>query len=440
MSYDFRNYLKAAGLGESAPVRRRKVNVKPKAFNAIAFAESYKFIAEDGKRMALSNNRLNNELRRTAAKGEAGAEEFKEKLKSGMAKVKKVLIELYDKIIRFFTETVRYWMSNERKVAKVIAQLRNAKKVSGKKDKFSVPVSAYGEIRKGRKESFGSFGEREYELGDKSPDDVYNDGVSAGAASRDGEVAAKDQTISKLTADIASLEAKYKKARAIINRQNAKANDLTKRLNTLKERAKYLFKSKREVQAQLDSISKETKVFVVEAQKDNLTPAISVPAVAEVSSSRFDLMIELLSNVEADKDSNLDEIKELCSSLTESFRTTNKEILEDLKPVEGGNITIDRKNYEEIVDLYIELLGNSKGGTNGMQSLNKNIRRYTSELRALKEKFKGNEDPSEEETLKYQAKRVAIQTQSTITNLFIGFNDKITGYIVNLGGRVASAA
>lgn len=434
MSYDFRNYLKAAGLGESAPVRRRKTNVKPKAFNAIAFAESYKFIAEDGKRMALSNNRLNNELRRTAAKGEAGAEEFKEKLKSGMAKVKKVLIELYDKIIRFFTETVRYWMSNERKVAKVIANLRNAKKVSGKKDKFSVPVSAYGKIKDGRGESFYGFGEDE--LGDK----IYADGVRDGKASMDTEIKAKDQAIDKLSAENASLKAKYEKAIAIIRKQSQRANGLAKKLNTLKERAKYLFKSKREVQAQLDSISKETKVFVVEVQKDNLSPAVSVPAVSEVSSSRFDLMIELLSNVEADKDSNLDEIKELCSDLTESFRTTNKEILEDLKPAEGGNITIDRKNYEEIVDLYIELLGQSKGGTNGMQSLNKNIRRYTSELRTLKEKFKGNEDPSEEETLKYQAKRVAIQTQSTITNLFIGFNDKITGYIVNLGGRVASAA
>lgn len=434
MSYDFRNYLKAAGLGESAPVRRRKTNVKPKAFNAIAFAESYKFIAEDGKRMALSNNRLNNELRRTAAKGEAGAEEFKEKLKSGMAKVKKVLIELYDKIIRFFTETVRYWMSNERKVAKVIAQLRNAKKVSGKKDKFSVPVAAYGNIKDGRGESFYGFGEDE--LGDK----IYADGVRDGKASMDSEIKAKDQAIGKLSADYATLKAKYEKAKAIIQKQSSRANGLAKKLNTLKERAKYLFKSKREVQAQLDSISKETKVFVVEVQKDNISPAVSVPAVSEVSASRFDLMIELLSNVEADKDSNLDEIKELCSDLTESFRTTNKEILEDLKPAEGGNITIDRKNYEEIVDLYIELLGQSKGGTNGMQSLNRNIRKYTSELRALKEKFKGNEDPSEEETLKYQAKRVAIQTQSTITNLFIGFNDKITGYIVNLGGRVASAA
>lgn len=434
MSYDFRNYLKAAGLGESAPVRRRKTNVKPKAFNPMAFAESYKFIAEDGKRMALSNNRLNNELRRTAAKGEAGAEEFKEKLKSGMSKVKKVLIELYDKIIRFFTETVRYWMSNERKVAKVIAQLKNAKKVSGKKDKFSVPVSAYGKIKDGRGESFYGFGEDE--LGDK----IYADGVRDGKASMDGEIKAKDQAIEKLSADYASLKAKYEKAKAIIQKQSSRANGLAKKLNTLKERAKYLFKSKREVQAQLDSISKETKVFVVEVQKDNLSPAVSVPAVSEVSSSRFDLMIELLSNVEADKDSNLDEIKELCSDLTESFRTTNKEILEDLKPAEGGNITIDRKNYEEIVDLYIDLLTKSKGGTYGMQSLNKNIRRYTSELRALKEKFKGNEDPSEEETLKYQAKRVAIQTQSTITNLFIGFNDKITGFIVNLGGRVASAA
>lgn len=440
MSYDFRNYLKAAGLGESAPVRRRKTNVRPKAFNPIAFAESYKFIAEDGKRMALSNNRLNNELRRTAAKGEAGAEEFKEKLKDGMGKVKKVLIELYDKIIRFFTETVRYWMSNERKVAKVIAQLKNAKKVSGKKDKFSVPVAAYGEIRKGRKESFGSFGEREYDLGDKTPDDVYNDGIRDGQASRDAEINAKDQTIAAQQKEIARVNNLLQIAKKHWKKQQTKANTLAKNLDTLAGRAKYLWKSKKEVESQLASVRQEMKNMITEANKENATPAAVVPAVSEVSASRFNLMIELLSNVEADKDSNLDEIKELCSSLTESFRTTNKEIIDELKPAEGGNINVDRKNYEELVDLYIDMLSASKGGTNGMRSLNGNIRKYTSELRALKEKFKQNEDPSEEETLKYQAKRVAIQTQSTITNLFIGFNDKITGFMVKLGGRVASAA
>lgn len=434
MSYDFRNYLKAAGLGESAPVRRRKTNVRPKAFNPIAFAESYKFIAEDGKRMALSNNRLNNELRRTAAKGEAGAEEFKEKLKSGMSKVKKVLIELYDKIIRFFTETVRYWMSNERKVAKVIAQLRNAKKVSGKKDKFSVPVAAYGEIKNGRGESFYGFGEDE--LGDK----IYADGVRDGKASMDSEIKAKDQTISMQANEIQALRKALSNAKKLSASQSSRAKELSKRLETLKGRAKHLFSSKKELEAQLANISKETKVFVVEVNNQNVSPAVATPAVSEVSASRFDLMIELLSNVEASKDSNIDEIKELCSDLTESFRTTNKEIIETLKPAEGGNINIDRSNYEELVDLYIDLLSKAKGGTYGMQSLNRNIRKYTSELRTLKEKFKQNEDPSEEETLKYQAKRVAIQTQSTITNLFIGFNDKITGFMVKLGGRVASAA
>ena len=437
---DFRKYLNAAGLGESAPVRRRKTNIKPKAFNPMAFAESYKFIAEDGKRMALSNNRLNKELRGIAAKGEAGAEEFKEKFKDGMAKVKKVLIELYDKIIRFFTETVRYWMSNERKIAKVVAQLKNAKKASGKKDKFSVPVSAYGDIRNGRGESFSGFGE-----------DRYKDGIRDGQASMSKEIKTKDDVISSQASTISSqsdrignLEAKLKKAielgKKIYSNQNAKARELANRLETLKGRAKHLASSKKELEAQLANIGKETKVFVIEVTKEAVSPAISAPAVAEVSSSRFNLMIELLSNVEADKDSKIEEIKELCTSLTDSFRETNKEIIETLKPVDGGSINVDRSNYEELVDLYINLLSSARGGANGMKTLNGNIRKYTAELRALKESFKEKEDPSEEETLKYQAKRVAIQTQTTVTNLYIGFNDKITGFMVSLGGKVASAA
>lgn len=424
MSYDFRNYLKAAGLGESAPVRRRKVNVKPKAFNPMAFAESYKFIAEDGKRMALSNNRLNSELRRTAAKGEAGAEEFKEKLKDGMAKVKKVLIELYDKIIRFFTETVRYWMSNERKIAKVIANLKNAKKVSGKKDKFSVPVSSYGAAKGGRAEGYNAFGEY---------DDEYGRGVQDGKNSRNGEVEALEKTVTAVGNKADSILKQAQNWKKVAKENEAKygrtASELRAATNKVAELEKALANS-----------AKTMNSMVSDAEKLDLSPAASIAAISKVNAVRFTALVDTLGNVGANKDSNLDEIKQLCSDMVEGFRTTNKDVMEKLTIAEKGNITIDRKNYEELVDLYIDTLSDMKGGSFGMNSLNKNIRQYTTELRSLKESYKKEENPSEEETLKYQAKRVAIQTQSTATNLFIGFNDKIIGIVVRLGGRVASAA
>ena len=59
-----------------------------------------------------------------------GESELKEKLKSGAEKVKKFLIELYDKCIRFFTETVRYFFSAEKRYRRIAVQW---KAVMGKK-------------------------------------------------------------------------------------------------------------------------------------------------------------------------------------------------------------------------------------------------------------------------------------------------------------------
>lgn len=419
---DFRKYLNAAGLGESAPVRRRRANIKPKAFNPMAFAESYKFIAEDGKRMALSNNRLNKELRGIAAKGEAGAEEFKEKFKEGMSKVKKVLIELYDKIIRFFTETVRYWMSNERKIAKVIANLKNAKKVSGKKDKFSVPVSTYGAAKGGRSESFRSFGEAE------AGDDDQDRGLSP-----DYLISKQQQVVDEVMKTNGNVIKQAQNWKKVAKENEAKYGQAASKLRTATNKIAELERALEETAKTITSMATETKGL-------DLSPAASISSICKVNGVRFTALIDTLSNVGATKDSNLDEIKELCSDMLDGFRTTNKEVMEKLTIAEGGTVTIDRANYEELVDLYISTLSEMKGGSFGMNSLNKNIRQYTNELRALKESFKKEENPSEEQTLKYQAKRVAIQTQTTATNLFIGFNDKIIGIVVKLGGKVASAA
>lgn len=117
------DYLNQFGLGESAGYnRKRAIKVAPKAFNPIAYAEAYAYVIQDGKRMKISANNLRKKCNALAAAGEKAG--IVEAVKEGAKKVKDFLIKLYEKAVKFFTETVRYWMSNERKVAKVVAQLK----------------------------------------------------------------------------------------------------------------------------------------------------------------------------------------------------------------------------------------------------------------------------------------------------------------------------
>ena len=138
---NFNDYMESAGFGESAILstgkKTRKVAVK--APNAVAFAESYAFIMADKYRMTIQADRLNRTCRAMAAKGES-VEDIKEKVKEGIDKVKKVLVELYDKAIRFFTETVRYWLSNERRLVKALADAKAVVKRSFDENKKDVTV------------------------------------------------------------------------------------------------------------------------------------------------------------------------------------------------------------------------------------------------------------------------------------------------------------
>ena len=125
---DFDKYLAAAGFGESVSLGgKRNRKVKPKAPNPVAYAESYAFIRNDATRMELENVRMHVKVARIKASGEA-FDDIKDKVvttvKDGYSKVKKTLIELYEKAIRFFTETVRYFFSNEKKVGKMLAQIK----------------------------------------------------------------------------------------------------------------------------------------------------------------------------------------------------------------------------------------------------------------------------------------------------------------------------
>ena len=118
-NYSINEILKATGLGvgEGFSPKRGRRNATIKTFSASAYCESYSFIVKDELRNNLQSAQLTREIEGIRARGE-GVDEIKDKVKEGVAKVKKILIELYDKAIRFFTETVAYWLSNEKKIGK----------------------------------------------------------------------------------------------------------------------------------------------------------------------------------------------------------------------------------------------------------------------------------------------------------------------------------
>lgn len=412
---DFRKYLNAAGLGESAPVRRRKTNIKPKAFNPMAFAESYKFIAEDGKRMALSNNRLNKELRGIAAKGEAGAEEFKEKFKEGMQKVQKVLIELYDKIIRFFTETVRYWMSNERKVAKTISNLNNAKKAAEKKETFYIPGGILEASQTNAGESFRGLGEEE------GKQRLINPNKKAASAAADKKA---DAEVAKLKAEIEA--GKQQGEKLVSSLKVVKMGSLSDL--EIAEKA-------------FEDATKEATTSIQNAKN-------SIVTVLPLASTTLEgLAFNILTTMGIVSEGKVtvgqytaESAKSAMNDIVEYMRKLVKEAISDIKVDGNSKETLGKQGYISVCDAMINLLNKMKGEGRGMRALNQQIRNLTEAKRKLQALFKEIKEPSEEETLKYQIARHAISTQTTLLNMYIGANDKLIGIGIQISGKVIAAS
>ena len=127
MSSNIDNLLDLVGLGESSVPSSRIISTSNAPFNAEAYAECYEYALLDGHNITIDSLRLRDELISMRARGE-GLDDIKSKIKEGVDKVKKVLLELYDKAIRFFTETVAYFFSNEKKIGTVLPKLKAAVK------------------------------------------------------------------------------------------------------------------------------------------------------------------------------------------------------------------------------------------------------------------------------------------------------------------------
>ena len=136
------NILSQYGFGESVSLGgiSRVKNTEP---NHQAYAECYAYAMRE--EVAMENEKLlmRIEVAKIRATGEGLkdiANKVKDTVKEGTEKVKKALVTMYEKAIRFFTETVRYFFSNEKKLGKLEASIKASLKRTAKDDKKEIKM------------------------------------------------------------------------------------------------------------------------------------------------------------------------------------------------------------------------------------------------------------------------------------------------------------
>ena len=136
------NILSQYGFGESVSLGgiSRVKNTEP---NHQAYAECYAYAMRE--EVAMENEKLlmHIEVAKIRATGEGLkdiANKVKDTVKEGTEKVKKALITMYEKAIRFFTETVKYFFSNEKKLGKLEASIKASLKRTAKDDKKEIKI------------------------------------------------------------------------------------------------------------------------------------------------------------------------------------------------------------------------------------------------------------------------------------------------------------
>ena len=136
------NILSQYGFGESVSLGGVS-RVKDAEPNHQAYAECYAYAMRE--EVAMENEKLlmHIEVAKIRATGEGLkdiANKVKDTVKEGTEKVKKALVTMYEKAIRFFTETVRYFFSNEKKLGKLEANIKASLKRTAKDDKKEIKV------------------------------------------------------------------------------------------------------------------------------------------------------------------------------------------------------------------------------------------------------------------------------------------------------------
>ena len=411
--YDIDNILANSGFGESVSLGGKsstkiEMDIEP---DHQAYAECYAYALRDEVMMENEKLTMHIEVAKIRATGEDLKEmsgQIKDKVKEGQRKIKRILLALYDKVIRFFTETVRYFFSNEKKIGKTLATIKAALKKSPKDGEGTAQIVKVEELAKldeeyGVSESYKGYGElsnekdmkKGFETARKRQDDIqkqfekghinedyvtekvkYHEEKIASSRSKKLEVYHK--SMKKYFSKLASTMKKEneeikKKATSVLNdTNNGESSDGIRQ--EIKERLKTLS----------DSTLNSTKDLINTLTSENYTA--------------LDIALGCILLL---KKSNDDEttIREKC----EEFVNTQKDSIKEFKTIQermneifNDKTSVSYKDGYEILSKALEytsefLDGKRSGGTS-MKVVNRKIRGFVNAKRSLGEKINDNND------------------------------------------------
>lgn len=462
MAINFNDYLKMTGLGESAPItRRRKRNVKPGKFNPIAFAEAYSYVIQDGRRMRLSGIANQREASRISARGEAGLEDAKQFVKDKYKQVKEFLKKLIDKVIKFFTETLRYYFSNERKLAKAIAKLKAAKKT--KKEELSVPVYK----GQGKGESYFGYGEAQGNRRNTNRDveNILNEAVQNEQDAIDmGRVADDLHDELRETQGNLAKERRFRKgATALASKFKSERDEARGRIGELERN---LFAA----QAELENKNKIINLKIAEnsAQADELSALrADNQRLEKLIKVLVDTIKDLMAGEKITNEATLGEFSNGVATLFAAAKTKIDASVSEPSMEEGADVvreaidefkecanaiatkkietetqTIKKAEYLQLVDALLDTMEKMKAAKS-MRTIQNSINDLKKEKAALEKDWKKESKDhrkDENNAMVFQLRRGALQGQIKLSNIYIGVNDKIAGRVISYAGKLSSAA
>ena len=370
------------GFGESSLTRNKGKSKSIGSFNEASYVENYAYIMADPYREALQLKNIEDKLGKIKsyceARGIAFSEDLsdvKDTVKEGWDKIKRTLSELYERAIRFFTETVRYFFSNEKKIGKKIAKYNATIKKSGNGSKKAIKV--YEGVlpeSKGNSDSVNYLSR--HILGENRKGSYIN---------------------------ILSNKSRQNLLNLV---KNQLANDIPGSKLIGQDITNYLIKSFTGI-----STAKEVKEAVL-------------AATLEERADNSDITGDDADDV---KDT-MDEIITLLKEKFEENQASIDELMKGEKTDMAGTEVVTRAGAQ--LELVVAALdGMRKMEGSGMRGLNKAIRKLQDKLKDLKKEFKENKDKSEDARDDYKKDRAILVQQIRYINVYKSLKDKAIGSV-----------
>ena len=377
------------GFGESTLIRTKSKSKNIGSYSEASYVDNYAYIMANPYREALQLKNIEDKLGKIKsyceARGIAFSEDLsdvKDTVKEGWDKIKRTLSELYERAIRFFTETVRYFFSNEKKIGKKIAKYNATIKKSGNGSKKAIKVYE------------GVLPESKGKADTSSP-----------------QYKAELEEFKKSMAD--QLNGNFE----------LKGIDKKKKLNKIKEQIKE--NNKTYFKRSPDMKNRILNLLDNLWDKIMLSDRVKEAVLAATLEERADN-----SNITGDDaDDVKDTMDEIITLLKEKFEENQASIDELMKGEKtdmAGTEVVTRAGAQ--LELVVAALdGMRKMEGSGMRGLNKSIRKLQDKLKDLKKEFKENKDKSEDARDDYKKDRAILVQQIRYINVYKSLKDKAIG-------------